>query len=281
MKIVAHLSVVLSLVVSLAVGAWAASSDLANLDCAKCHTKPPADIAAAGGAHKTSVTCLDCHVGHPPSTPHPIPKCSMCHSGKPHFNLSGCLSCHKNPHRPKDISFGRNITEPCLSCHNSQIKQLRENRSKHSALNCSFCHDVHGKIPQCTQCHKPHSSDMTAADCKSCHKAHMPKVVTYNATVPNKFCGACHKNPMSLLSANKSKHGKLLCVTCHQNKHKMVPKCQDCHGVPHPAGLMAKFNRCQECHNSPHDLNNWTNPNQAAAKPAKAKKAAVKKKSTN
>jgi hypothetical protein len=279
MKTVARLSAALSLVVSLAGGAWAAESPsaaaLANLDCVKCHAKPPADIAAAGGAHKTSVTCVDCHIGHPPGVKHPIPKCSMCHSEKPHYKLAGCLSCHKNPHKPKEISFGRNVTEPCLSCHSSQIKQLRENRSKHSALNCSFCHDVHGKIPQCTQCHKPHSSDMTAADCKNCHKAHMPAVVTYGTTLPNKNCAACHKNAMSLLSASKAKHGKLLCVTCHQKKHKMVPKCQDCHGIPHPAGLLAKFPRCQECHNIAHDLNNWTHA-AAPAKAVKAKKTAVK-----
>jgi hypothetical protein len=279
MKIVARLSAVLSLVVSLAGGVWAADSPttaLANLDCVKCHAKPPADIAAAGGAHKTSVSCVDCHIGHPPAVKHPIPKCSMCHSDKPHYKLAACLSCHKNPHKPKEISFGRNVTEPCLSCHSSQIKQLKENRSKHSALNCSFCHDVHGKIPQCTQCHKPHSSDMTAADCKSCHKAHMPTVVTYDKTLPNKNCAGCHKNAMSLLSASNSKHGKLLCVTCHQNKHKMVPKCQDCHGTPHPAGLLAKFPKCQECHNIAHDLNNWTKA-ATPAKAVKAKKAAVKK----
>jgi hypothetical protein len=38
----------------------------------------------------------------------------------------------------------------------------------------------------------------------------------------------------------------------------MVPKCQDCHGSPHPAGIMAKFPKCGECHNIAHDLNNWT-----------------------
>jgi len=280
MKTVARLSATLFLVASLAGGAWAADSNsmsLINLDCVKCHAKPPADIAEAGRAHKTSVSCLDCHVGHPPAVKHPIPQCSKCHSPseKPHFKLTGCLSCHKNPHRPKDISFGRNVTEPCLSCHTNQIKQLRENKSKHSALNCSFCHDVHGKIPQCTQCHQPHSSDMTAADCKSCHRAHMPKVVTYGTTIPNKYCGACHKNAFSLLTACKAKHGKLQCVTCHQSKHKMLPKCQDCHGTPHPAGIMAKFSRCQECHNIAHDLNNWTSA-AAPAKTVKAKKAAKK-----
>jgi hypothetical protein len=59
-----------------------------------------------------------------------------------------------------------------------------------------------------------------------------------------------------LLAANKTKHGKILCVTCHQAKHKTVPKCQDCHGSPHPAGMMSKFTNCKECHNPKSGVRN-------------------------
>jgi hypothetical protein len=52
----------------------------------------------------------------------------------------------------------------------------------------------------------------------------------------------------------------------------MMPKCQDCHGEKHPAGIMSKFPKCLECHKSPHDLNNWT------AAPAPAPKAEAPKK---
>ncbi|HEX9021937.1 MAG TPA: cytochrome C [Nitrospirota bacterium] len=232
-------------------------SSLSNDDCAKCHNAPPADIAAAGKKHK-DVGCTGCHVGHPPTVKKPIPQCNQCHMGKPHFELKGCLGCHKNPHTPLNITFGNNVTEPCLTCHTPQIEQLRKNKSKHTALDCSRCHDVHGKIPQCTQCHKPHAAEMTAADCKKCHKPHMPTVVTYAANTPSKDCGACHSRVLTMLSASKVKHKDLACAFCHQEKHKMVPKCQDCHGTPHPAGIMAKFPRCGECHNIAHDLNNWT-----------------------
>jgi len=122
-------------------------------------------------------------------------------------------------------------------------------------LNGSFCHDVHGKIPQC---HQSHSADIGAADCKKCHQAHMPTVVTYGADTPNKFCSACHGKANSMLVASKAKHGKFLCVSCHQNKHKTLPTCQECHGSPHPAGIMAKFPACGMCHKIAHDLNNWT-----------------------
>lgn len=249
------------------------AASLSNDDCVKCHAKPPADIEASGGKHK-GVGCAGCHNGHPPAVKDNIPKCSQCHMGKPHFELKGCLGCHKNPHTPLKISFGANVTEPCLTCHTQQIKQLKENKSKHTALNCSTCHNVHGKIPECLQCHKPHSADMVSADCKKCHKAHMPKAVAYASDVPSKSCGGCHKKALDLLNSSTAKHKTFACAFCHQAKHKMIPKCSDCHGTPHPAGIMARFPKCGQCHNIAHDLNHWP-----AEKPAeKAPKETKKKK---
>jgi len=249
---------------------------LTNADCAKCHIKAPADVEANGKAHKTKVTCQDCHNGHPPTVKKIIPLCSQCHEGKAHYKIGNCAQCHKNPHQPKEIVFGRDVTDPCLSCHSPQIAQLKASPSKHTKLACSFCHDVHGKIPQCTQCHKAHSPEQTAGDCKKCHKAHMPKAVTYAADTPSKQCAACHAKAYSLIVASKAKHKSLLCVTCHQEKHKMIPKCQDCHGVPHAAGMMSKFPKCSDCHGIAHDLNNWKSA-PAAASPADKKPAARKK----
>jgi hypothetical protein len=237
---------------------------LSNEDCLKCHDGPPSDIAAAGGKHK-DVGCTGCHVGHPPKVKKPIPLCSECHMGKAHFELKGCLGCHKNPHTPLNISFAGKVTDACATCHTQQIAQLRDNKSKHSALDCSFCHSVHRKVPQCTQCHKPHSAEMVVADCKKCHKAHMPKQVTYASDTPSKDCGTCHKKALDLLGSSKAKHNALACAFCHQEKHKTIPKCQDCHGSPHAAGIMRKFQKCGECHNIAHDLNNWpaTQPKEA------------------
>jgi len=230
---------------------------LSSTDCVKCHSAAPEAIAANGGAHKTSVSCQDCHVGHPPSVKKIIPVCSQCHTGKPHYSLANCLRCHNNPHTPKIIKLGNNITDECLTCHSEQIVKLRQVKSKHSALACSFCHNVHGKVPQCTQCHKPHSADMTAAECKRCHQAHMPTAVAYAADTPNKMCAACHKKASELHSKTDTKHKAVACVTCHKDKHKMIPACQSCHGVPHPAGMLARFAKCGNCHNIAHDLNHW------------------------
>jgi hypothetical protein len=251
-----------------------ATMTLGNEECGKCHTGPPADIAAAGGKHK-EVGCTECHVGHRPSVKTSIPQCSKCHEDKPHYKLANCLGCHKNPHRPLEIQFGNKVTEPCLTCHTDQIKQLQANKSKHTALFCSTCHSVHGKIPQCVQCHKPHSAQMTQADCKKCHKAHMPTVVAYGPDVPNKDCAACHAKANNLLMASATKHKAQPCVSCHKAKHKMIPACQNCHGDKHPKAIMEKFPKCSQCHNIAHDLNHWTAPAPAAAAPAK--KATKKK----
>jgi predicted CXXCH cytochrome family protein len=250
-----------------------ATATLTSSDCVKCHEQPPKDVAANGGKHKTEVSCQDCHVGHPPKVKKPIPLCSQCHEGKPHYKLQGCLGCHSNPHTPKVIKFGNNVTDPCLTCHTPQIEKLRTFKSKHSALACSFCHNVHGRIPDCTQCHKSHSADIVQKDCKACHQAHTPKNVTYKNDVPSKFCAACHKKASTLLSASTAKHSKLACVYCHQAKHKTVPACTQCHVKPHPAAMMAKFPKCGECHNIAHDLNHWTT-DAAAPKATVAPKAA-------
>ncbi len=250
---------------------------LTNDDCAKCHAKAPADIAANGAKHKTAVGCQDCHNGHPPTVKKIIPLCSQCHDGKPHYKLAGCNGCHSNPHTPLIIKMGRNITDPCLTCHTQQIAKLREHKSKHTALACSFCHDTHGKIPECVQCHKPHSKDMTQADCKKCHQAHMPTVVTYSNQTPSKDCAACHKAAFDLLQKSAFKHKNLSCVACHQAKHKMIPQCQSCHGTPHPAGMLSKFPKCGYCHSIAHDLNIFKSQPAPAGSPAAGAKKPAKK----
>lgn len=257
---------------------WAAGeTKLSAADCAKCHATQPADIDAKGGKHK-SVSCQDCHSGHRPASKNNIPACNQCHQGKPHFELKGCLGCHKNPHTPLTIAFGENLTEPCLTCHSPQIKQLRENKSKHTDFFCTKCHGAtHRLVPACTQCHKPHAADMAQTECKKCHKAHMPKAVTYAGDINSKLCASCHANAYKLLTASKAKHSTLACAFCHQDKHKMVPNCKDCHGEKHPAGMMAKFPKCGECHKIAHDLNNWTSPAAPAPQAGGTQKAKQKK----
>jgi predicted CXXCH cytochrome family protein len=279
---VVFVSAVLTL--ALSVSAFAADKPVLTVaDCGKCHSAAPADIAANGGAHKTSISCQDCHAGHPPSVKKIIPVCSQCHSDKAHYKLNNCLRCHTNPHTPKIIKLANNITEECVTCHTNQIVKLKQVKSKHTNLACSFCHNVHGKIPLCTQCHKPHSTDMAPTECKKCHQAHMPTAVFMTPDTPNKMCAACHKRPFEMLASSDAKHKAVLCVTCHKDKHKFIPTCQSCHGAPHPASMLERFKKCGECHSVAHKLNHWE-PNTLKADdkdkvvPAHLPKKAVKKK---
>lgn len=251
----------------------AAKPVLSPADCAKCHEKEPAQIAANGAKHRDQINCQDCHTGHRPAVANNIPECNMCHGGKPHYELKDCKSCH-NPHQPLQIALKGELKAPCLTCHTPQNEQLEAHKSKHTTFACNFCHaDRHGVIPECVQCHKPHSADMAQKDCGSCHKAHMPLAVTYGSETPSKFCGACHSTAFNLLNASKAKHKDVACVTCHQDKHKMIPQCSDCHGLPHPDAIHSQFPNCGQCHNIAHDLNNWPAQKKSDAKaPAKGEK---------
>ncbi len=53
--------------------------------------------------------------------------------GKPHYEIKGCLTCHKNPHTPLNISFTGKITDACLTCHTKENDQLKQYKSKQNA----------------------------------------------------------------------------------------------------------------------------------------------------
>lgn len=231
-------------------------------NCAKCHTGPGNDIKAAGGRHR-NVPCVGCHVGHPPEIKKPSEKCSKCHpkTRKVHFERQGCLTCHRNPHTPLVLA-----KDACADCHSEKFTHFQDNKSRHSTVECTACHVTHGKMPQCNQCHKPHSEQAVVADCKKCHKGHMPKAATYASDIISMDCAACHKKAFDLLNSSKTRHNALACSICHEGSHKTVPACQSCHGLIHWAALMNKFPKCGECHNMAHDLNTWPEPETKAAR---------------
>lgn len=237
---------------------WGADPILEISDCVKCHTQIVHDNLADGGKHLSKVVCLDCHVGgHPPSTPKGkiIPQCSMCHQDRSHFEVPNCLGCHQNPHQPLRIVFGEDNVAVCNTCHSAQVSEVNNNPSAHGGFDCANCHhDKHGYIPDCMECHEPHLEGQTFAICVSCHLVHQPLNVTYVESVANENCGACHGDITTLLSAGTTKHAVFQCAKCHKDTHGYLPACQDCHGVPHPESMMAKFPNCLDCHKDPHDL---------------------------
>jgi predicted CXXCH cytochrome family protein len=253
-----------------------AQTALVGADCAKCHEKEPQQIAEKGAAHKTAISCQDCHESHRPKVAKNIPECSNCHSGAPHYELKGCKTCH-NPHTPLDITLKGELKDVCLTCHQQQGQEIKANPSKHGEVSCNFCHaEKHGVIPDCTQCHQPHAPTMVQADCKTCHQAHQPLLLTYGPQTANSQCASCHQKANDLLMASQTKHRDVTCVTCHADKHKTVPQCSDCHGLPHAPGMHQKFPKCGDCHSIAHDLNNWKGQ-QAPKAPAAPKSAPATK----
>lgn len=247
--------------------ATAQQAALTVADCVKCHDVQTAQIAADGARHKTEIDCQACHEGHRPKSAKNIPECSNCHSGTPHYAIKNCVSCH-NPHQPLKVVLSGQLKDVCLTCHAGPGKEMAAQPSKHASVACNFCHaEKHGYVPKCVDCHKPHSATMTQADCALCHKAHKPKELAYGPSTSSQMCAACHADALTTLTASKAKHSQLGCVTCHANKHKTVPKCSDCHGLPHGA-MHDKFPVCGQCHNKAHDLNNWP---KEAKQPAKKK----------
>jgi len=227
---------------------------LQNTDCIKCHKKEVATIEHNGGRHKTAVTCLDCHEEHPPLGKKTIPKCSKCHTGKSHYKLKGCLSCHSNPHEPLVLELSDNITTPCLTCHPKEGKDLQEYPSKHSKLACTFCHTKHGEIPECSRCHEPHVQGQTTKDCLVCHPPHSPLVIHYPNETPRSYCIPCHEDEGKLLDKTTTKHKTFTCAFCHRGVHGTIPQCETCHGQPHSAAITRAHPDCLDCHMDAHDL---------------------------
>jgi len=226
-------------------------------DCAKCHNEQPAEIDAEGASHKTEIDCQACHEGHRPSVENNIPNCNDCHDGSAHYEVENCLGCH-NPHKPLNVNLEGEHKKVCVSCHSGPNTDMITSPSQHATFACNFCHaDTHGNIPDCTECHEPHSASMTQADCGTCHQAHKPLDMTYPASTASQLCAACHGSVNTTLAASKAKHNQVACATCHISKHKTVPQCSDCHGLPHAESMHKRFPKCGECHNTAHDLNNW------------------------
>lgn len=223
-------------------------------DCDKCHQKELSDLLEAGLAHKTELSCRDCHSGHRPKSFENIPHCALCHNDQPHYQLQQCLPCHQNPHRPREIRLPKKAHNECMTCHLSQGDQLARNPSYHSALVCTDCHQQHGQLPPCMSCHKGHNNQMTEEVCQNCHQPHQPLAISYAAATPTSDCSGCHSQALQQLNASPKKHRRLTCATCHPQRHKTITGCRTCHGEPHADAILDRFPDCGACHGKAHSL---------------------------
>ncbi len=137
--------------------------------CADCHTAPAKELKKFPSAH-TEQGCQTCHHdkhGY-------IPDCAECHDG--HYDdqpVQDCMSCHTRVHAPLQIGFPRDANvKTCSGCHDNVYGKWQRTPSKHGQVSCVTCHQAHGKIPDCTECHGvPHNKKQMELfpKCLTCH----------------------------------------------------------------------------------------------------------------
>lgn len=254
----------------------AASSSLAD-GCYVCHPKVDKEMKTFVTQH-TELYCTGCH-----HTNHKyIPDCLECH--QPHrgtFPAAGgivedttplrqCLNCHP-PHKALRVSYPKDTpNNVCAFCHRKAYEMLSENKSKHSAQRCNFCHpDKHQTIKRCKECHGERHSQMEIKKVNSCGECHgVAHSVVINFPVPQR-CVECHENktPAYAVKSGLWLHApvnKETCIICHNQhprraknsyllKEKSVALCTRCHseGLMTLSEVHRQSKDCIECHN-PH-----------------------------
>jgi hypothetical protein len=141
---------------------------LANV-CADCHSGPGQELKMFPSAH-TEQGCQTCH--H--DTHGYIPNCSECHDG--HYAgqpMKECSSCHYQVHAPLHIIFPGDVNlKTCGGCHDDVYGKWLNTPSKHGQVACVSCHQQHGKVPDCLDCHEvPHNKKQLEMfpNCLTCH----------------------------------------------------------------------------------------------------------------
>ncbi len=220
--------------------------------CASCHESIVKAINTAGAAHKEMGNCNECHKHHPPETGG-IPYCSECHGPgeQAHFGLKRCTGCH-DPHAPVvvDLLPLKKVRAACVTCHPEPGRQLKEQPSSHTKMDCNKCHQKHAEALECLTCHQGHNPSMTHKDCLGCHAPHAPIPQAIATDVPADQCAACHEAAVASFTGAGGAHKESLetCGGCHE-KHGESPDCLSCH-EGHSAEMV--FADCVKCHN-PHE----------------------------
>ena len=235
-----------------------APQPLTATQCAQCHTGQFTGLKENGGKHRFS--CQGCHNTFHAYNPRSgnwneiMPKCSSCHEAIHGAKASDCSACHTNPHAPRKIAASPQLATLCFECHGAVRDQLVAFPSKHTKVACTQCHTSHGFKPSCFTCHKPHVDGQTLASCLQCHPVHKPRQIALPKDVTSNVCGSCHSKIFGKLTASNSKHRNVTCATCHKDKHGFIPKCSDCHGLPHIKSIHDRYPKCLSCHIDVHDL---------------------------
>ncbi len=179
--------------------------------CAECHPIEYSSYAGTDGSldYAHGVSGISCY---------------DCHSGS---GTRGKVEFYKaemrmqflyklNIQEPHVEGGKRDIPERCIKCHPDYVTVFAGKVNPHIG------------VTDCSVCHKGHQQDIKDPQCASCHEK--PYITIREA-------GGRH----ATLQTNKN------CAFCHQ-EHRLVPDCQDCHGVFHNSG----FDACNDCHMNAH-----------------------------
>lgn len=154
-----------------------------------------------------------------------------------------------------NYTFGQNnigstfTNNECMQCHQKNISADLYNKSVHSSLMCTACHQkdeskpvdkltagkniciVSFKPSNCTSCHSSvakehetsvHNSARLPVTCSKCHSdIHKITSIKNNKIASSKLCSSCHENESVFF---KSVHFKAL-----ESGSKDAPGCTDCH----------------------------------------------------
>jgi hypothetical protein len=208
--------------------------------CAECHINAYTSITTVGGEHNRR--CMFCHLQHGDT-----PKCTDCHELVHGEQLKDCKDCH-DEHAPLIMIPSSSYEQLCSDCHAAQIEEFSDFPGRHADLLCYYCHQSHGQIDACINCHAPHSVQITYQDCLDCHPEHLPQEISYPESIPSYTCAPCHEGPGILLEQNSTRHSALSCAFCHK-AHAQIPECQLCHD-PHSQDMNNEdCIRCHPAHN--------------------------------
>ncbi len=136
--------------------------------CLGCHPKPGAEMKRTPTAH-SRMECNKCHPSHGERL-----SCLKCHKGhSKSMQYNDCLKCHKH-HAPMPPKLAKKVpSKLCGSCHKEERSSQQADTSKHSKLQCVYCHKGrHKVIRECRDCHgEPHDKPLHKRfpDCHKCH----------------------------------------------------------------------------------------------------------------
>lgn len=229
-------------------------------ECGRCHPHFYDLIRTEGGKHR--IDCQRCHVKFHIYRPGKVqykdimPKCSACHDLVHGADLAQCSECHSNAHAPLNIPAGRALEQGCHVCHPELDKEMKTYITQHTELYCFSCHHTrHKYVPECMECHQPHTKGMTQAECLTCHPPHKALQVVYPEDIPQEACAGCHRHAYDMLKQSNTKHMALSCVKCHPDEHRAIMRCRECHPQIHSrAAKLHRLPVCGKCHGVAHSL---------------------------